>query len=104
MSESELIHVQLDRPTDGDRVRFLEAVRASRTLHAPWVTPPATVAAFNEHLKRLACDDHEGYCVRPHGRSEIAGVINFNNIVRGAFCSARTSVTTRWSHSMALGL
>jgi ribosomal-protein-alanine N-acetyltransferase len=50
------------------------------------VSPPQTDEAFAAYLKRLKKPAYVGYWVRSP-RNELAGVININEIVRGAFCS-----------------
>ncbi|MEJ2130515.1 MAG: GNAT family N-acetyltransferase [Gammaproteobacteria bacterium] len=76
-------HVEL---SDGDE--FLALMRKSRKLHHPWIFPPLSEAAFEHYMARMEGDDNEGLlvCERTYGR--IVGVINLNNIVRGALLSA----------------
>jgi [ribosomal protein S5]-alanine N-acetyltransferase len=76
----------LETPSPQRREEFLQAVARSRTLHRPWVSPPQTGAAFAAYLKRLQQPAYVGYWVRTPA-NELAGVININEIVRGAFCS-----------------
>ena len=73
-------------PTDCDE--FLALMRKSRELHHPWIFPPLTETAFEQYVARMDRDDNEGMliCERSYGR--IVGVINFNNIVRGALLGA----------------
>ncbi len=78
-----LRHVAL---TDCDE--FLALMHKSRELHHPWIFPPLSNSAFEQYVERMERDDHEGLlvCERSYGR--IIGVINLNNIVRGALLSA----------------
>jgi ribosomal-protein-alanine N-acetyltransferase len=84
--------VQLRRPTPADADEFIALMRASRHLHVPWIYPPATPGAFAQYLDRLDADDHYGFllCTREPGRGDvdtrapIVGVVNINNVVRGA--------------------
>jgi ribosomal-protein-alanine N-acetyltransferase len=80
--------VFLRAPTLDDRKEFLNLVSASRRLHHPWVTPPATPAQFRTYVERMSEPGNVGFlvCVRPSGR--IVGVINVSNIVMGVFRSA----------------
>jgi ribosomal-protein-alanine N-acetyltransferase len=80
--------VLLRPPGPDDEVEFLAFVRASRRLHRPWVTPPDDAAGFRAYLDRLAGDQHRGFLVCRRGDEAIVGVINVNNIVRGAWRSA----------------
>ena len=76
----------LEKPSNRRRAEFLAAVKKSKRLHAPWVSPPQTPEAFEPYLKRVRGKAHLGYWVITEDR-ELAGVINVGEIVRGAFCS-----------------
>jgi [ribosomal protein S5]-alanine N-acetyltransferase len=80
--------VRIRPPTPADGPAFLCAVRRSRSLHRPWVSPPDTPKAFARYLKRLSSDSHRGFLVLSHRTGELVGVINVNNLIRGAFQSA----------------
>ena len=70
---------------------FLAAVRASRALHRPWVSPPATPEQFTAWLQRMQAPGNCGLLVMRHGPAgmqELAGMINITNMVMGPFCSA----------------
>src|SRR5215211_6743863 len=79
-------HPILERPSSRRQDEFLAAVARSRKLHRHWAAPPTTVIAFRDHLKRLQSEQHIGHWVCTED-GELAGVININEIVRGAFCS-----------------
>lgn len=84
--------IALARPTVRHEAAFLAAVRASRALHAGFVVPPTTPAAYREYLARFA-SRRAGvrnlgfFAVRRDDRA-VAGVLNLSEIVRGAFESA----------------
>lgn len=78
-------HVSLHAPCEGDAAEYLDAVAASRALHGPWVSPPATCEAFTAYIERVRTPTHAGFFVRAEGR--LVGVVNINNIVMGAFRS-----------------
>ncbi len=80
--------VGLEKPAPHRLTAFLEAVRRSRALHTPWVSPPSTPAAYQAYLRRLRDDRHLGYLVRMRGSDALVGVVNVSEIVRGAFRSA----------------
>jgi len=80
--------VTLERPALRHQPEFLRLVRRSRALHRPWVSPPATPAAYRAYLLKLRQPTHAGFFVRTASSVEIAGVINLNEIVRGALQSA----------------
>jgi [ribosomal protein S5]-alanine N-acetyltransferase len=72
-----------------DEDEFIEAVRASRSLHHPWLDPPDTHQRFVALLERLRRDDQEAYLVRHAcGCGGLVGYVSVGNIVRGAFQSA----------------
>lgn len=76
----------LERPSLRRRDEFLAAAARSRRLHGPWASPPRTAEALAEHLRRFRRPSHIGYWVCT-AQGELAGVININEILRGAFCS-----------------
>src|SRR5262245_25794909 len=78
----------LERPGVRHQSEFLRLVHRSRALHRPWVSPPATPDAYRAYLRRLRPPTHAGFLVRVAPSGEIAGVINLNEIVRGALQSA----------------
>jgi [ribosomal protein S5]-alanine N-acetyltransferase len=80
--------VLIRAPRARDERAFLEAVRRSRRLHRPWVSPPATPRAFREYLRHVRRPSSEGFLVCVAATGEIAGVVNVTEIVRGCFQSA----------------
>ncbi len=79
--------IRLESPTLSHSGEFLASVAASRDLHAPWASPPASPAAFRAYLDRVSGPRDIGYLVRArHGG--LAGAINISEIVRGVFKSA----------------
>jgi [ribosomal protein S5]-alanine N-acetyltransferase len=74
--------------TRDDRDAFIELMRASRSLHEPWISPPLTTRAFEGYFTRMSRNDHEGLLVCRGVDGVIVGVINLNNIVRGSFLNA----------------
>lgn len=74
------------RPVEpADEAEFLAAVRASRRLHRPWVSPPADAKAFANYLARFDGSAHHGFVVVSQG--QLAGAIHVTNIIMGAFRS-----------------
>jgi [ribosomal protein S5]-alanine N-acetyltransferase len=68
---------------------FLAAVRCSRALHGSWITPKAkTQKEFANYLKRFSSGHHHGFLVIHRHSGDIVGVININDVIRGAFQSA----------------
>ena len=82
------MRVELRTASRRDEGEFLRLVRLSRALHRPWVSPPSTPSLFRAYLRRLRDDSHAGFLVCLTASGEIAGVVNLNEIVRGALHSA----------------
>lgn len=80
--------VIIKAPVRDDLPVFLAAVRRSRSLHHPWVSPPSTPAAFAAYLKRLSSDSHHGFLIVAKSTGDLVGVINLSNLIRGAFQNA----------------
>lgn len=71
-----------------DVEEFVGAVRASRTLHHPWVDLADTPDRFAALLARFATSDHFGYTLRHDRCGRLAGYVSIGNVVRGALQSA----------------
>ncbi|RNG34048.1 GNAT family N-acetyltransferase [Streptomyces botrytidirepellens] len=72
-----------------DGAEFVRLARQSVSFHRPWLTLPTTDEAYEGFIAQLEREDRRGFlvCVRETGA--LAGFININNIVRGAFqCGA----------------
>jgi [ribosomal protein S5]-alanine N-acetyltransferase len=93
----------LIRPfTQADAEEFTDRARESRDLHHPWLFPPVDIRAYTAYADRLIDDPTRvGFLVCEREDAEdagdavseaaggIAGFININNIVMGAFrCGA----------------
>lgn len=92
--------VQLRRPTWGDREAFLEATRASRTLHRPWVTPPTTEVAYRRWLEQLRQGNHERLLAWHREDDAVAGYFGINEIVLGSF---RCAYLGYWANADYVG-
>ncbi|MFD7298927.1 GNAT family N-acetyltransferase [Streptomyces sp. NPDC059897] len=83
-----------------DVAEFTARARESVELHRPWLFPPTGATAYTEYAGRLIADpDRHGFLVHERdggasgtrtGRTgALAGFININNVVLGAFrCGA----------------
>jgi ribosomal-protein-alanine N-acetyltransferase len=80
--------VSIAPPTEHDGVEFVQAVRASRELHAPWIDTADTPERYADYLARTALHDHVLYLVRHDDCGGLVGFINLNSIVLGSFRSA----------------
>ena len=74
-------------PAARDRAEFLALVRESRALHRGWVSPPDDDAGFEAYCRRARTDRHAGFLVRRAEDGALVGMVNVNEIVRGAFQS-----------------
>ena len=75
-------------PIAADARDFLKQVRRSHGLHRPWVTAPATVAAFRDYLKVINAPANRAFLICRRDDDAMVGVVNVTNIVMGNFRSA----------------
>jgi ribosomal-protein-alanine N-acetyltransferase len=69
-----------------DAEEFTARVRESRQLHRPWLAPPDTTQKFHAYARTLIDDPTRvGFLVHTLDDDRIAGFVNINNIVEGAF-------------------
>jgi len=73
-----------------DGAEFTARARESKDLHHPWLFPPDSPSAYTAYADRLIEDRSKaGFLVCEVDGGGIAGFININNIVEGAFqCGA----------------
>lgn len=74
-----------------DGPEFIAAAAASKRLHAAWVHPPLTAAAFRARVQRLQPPDHYAFAIRQRASGVLVGYADVTNVVRGAFLSAYLS-------------
>ncbi|MXZ44519.1 MAG: GNAT family N-acetyltransferase [Gammaproteobacteria bacterium] len=74
-----------------DRKKIVRLACNSTSLHHPWIETPTSNALFNQYLDRIRGKNATGSAVCLKRNDEIIGVINLNEIVLGAFRSARVS-------------
>jgi ribosomal-protein-alanine N-acetyltransferase len=84
------VHLRL--PRRADQRSFIAQAKRSRSLHRGWVHAPETPSAYAAYVARYnpsgAMPRHIGFLVVRNEDDTLAGVINFSEIVRGAFHSA----------------
>ena len=80
--------VYLRHVRESDRSEFVELMRVSQHLHAPWISPPINSATYTQYMARTQTADHEGFVIGRYADDQIVGVINLNNVVRGSFLNA----------------
>jgi [ribosomal protein S5]-alanine N-acetyltransferase len=81
------MHIRLTAPSTKFETEFLAAVRHSRKLHRPWVSPPETPVEFHSYLRAKQGPSSISYFVWSEAGA-LVGVINLSEIVRGQFQSA----------------
>ncbi len=81
-------HVHLRRPTARDRDRFIERVKASRSLHGSWVHAPGDAASYAALLRRAHTPTDERVLVCRNEDGVIVGTYHLSQIVRGPFRNA----------------
>lgn len=69
----------------GDEGEFLDLVRASASLHHPWMSLPATPEDFQAYIRRYEQPGGESLLVCVRSTGAIAGMVNINSIIRGRF-------------------
>jgi len=80
--------VHLRRPTARDRDRFIELVKASRTLHASWVHAPRDAASYAALIRRAHTPTDERVLVCRNEDGDITGTYHLSQIIRGPFRNA----------------
>ncbi|MEV5882082.1 GNAT family protein [Streptomyces sp. NPDC052020] len=90
--------------THEDGAEFTARARESRDLHRPWLFPPDDAAAYAAYAGRLIEDpDKAGFLVCEKDDGSLAGFININNIVHGAFRSGALGYGA-FAHAAGRGL
>jgi ribosomal-protein-alanine N-acetyltransferase len=90
--------------THEDGAEFTARVRESEDLHHPWLFPPATAEAYTAYARRLIEDPTKaGFLVCEKHDGAIAGFVNINNIVEGAFQSGAVGYGA-FAHAAGRGL
>ena len=69
-------------------MELIGANRDSRAHHLPWVEPFTDDSGFDAWFARCLSGPHVGLVARETATARIAGVVNINDIVLGAFHSA----------------
>lgn len=102
LAEGPRVGIRHFAPEDG--AEFTARVRESGKLHHPWLFPPATPEAYATYAGRLNEDPTKaGFLICEKDGGAIAGYININNIVRGAFLSGALGYGA-FAHAAGRGL
>ena len=75
-------------PNKADEIEFITLMKGSKFFHQPWVAPPTDSDSFNHYLEKISGDTKKGFLVCLKDSEKIAGVVNLNEITRGALQSA----------------
>ncbi|MER7955129.1 GNAT family protein [Streptomyces sp. NPDC096030] len=88
-----------------DAEEFTARARESRELHRPWLFPPDRPETFAAYARAMTDDPaRAGFLVCDReARGGIAGFVNINNIVRGAFLSGALGYGA-FAHAAGRGL
>ena len=81
-----------------DRQKIVRLALTSKALHHPWIETPTSNSLFNQYIDRIKSKNATGMAVCFKHNDEIVGVINLNEIVLGAFRSARVSYYVSYEH------
>lgn len=81
------VNIWIREPKLEDENAFIEAMQRSKTLHHPWVKAPQTHEEFNAYLQRSKQENQKCFLVCDQA-SNIIGVFNISEIVRGFFQNA----------------
>jgi ribosomal-protein-alanine N-acetyltransferase len=79
--------VRIHAPSARDRDEVLDVVRRSRALHRGFMNPGETHGDWAAYLRRQRSGRHAGFLVRRLEDDAFVGLVNVNEIVRGAFQS-----------------
>ena len=80
--------VVLRHPVEDDRTEFVERLRASGSLHDPWLEPAEPGPWFERLLARNRTETDRSLLVCDADEGSIAGVMNLSQIVMGPFRNA----------------
>jgi ribosomal-protein-alanine N-acetyltransferase len=80
--------VVLRTPTAADQDEFIAAMRASRSVHRPWVYMPETPERYVAYLARVQVPRYEPFLACRTHDGAIVGFLNLSEIVRGGFKNA----------------
>ncbi|MET7378641.1 GNAT family protein [Streptomyces sp. NPDC005526] len=102
LAEGPRVGIRPFTPEDG--TEFVARVRESKDLHRPWLFPPDTARAYAAYAGRLIEDPaRAGFLVCEKDGGGIAGFVNINNIVEGAFQSGALGYGA-FAHAAGRGL
>jgi ribosomal-protein-alanine N-acetyltransferase len=83
-----MARVVLRPPTMADQDEFVARMRASRSVHRPWIYMPETPERYVAYLARVDDARSAPYLACRKQDGAIVGFLNISEIVRGGFKSA----------------
>jgi ribosomal-protein-alanine N-acetyltransferase len=83
-----MARVVLRPPTAADQDDFIARMRASRSLHRPWLYMPETPDRYQAYLERVVDPRAAPFLACRLEDGAIVGFLNISEIVRGGFKSA----------------
>jgi [ribosomal protein S5]-alanine N-acetyltransferase len=78
--------VTIQAPAKKMQAQFLAYANQNQEFHAPWVSAPKNEAEFDGYFERYDGKEHASFWIMRG--TDIAGVVNLNNIIRGKFQNA----------------
>ncbi len=99
LAKTACMDVVLSAPSASDAAQFIGAVRASRSLHRPWLDLPDTPGRYAAYLDRADREDQANYLIRHRACGGLVGVVNVSNIVRGGLQSGYLGYGAFASHA-----
>jgi ribosomal-protein-alanine N-acetyltransferase len=94
------VPVELRRVRRADAPELIAANRANAAYHSPWVSTFIDPAAFDQWFARQVTGRNVALIARDGATGDLAGVINFNEIVMGVF---RSSYLGYWGYAATAG-
>ncbi|WP_158820342.1 GNAT family N-acetyltransferase [Granulicella sp. S156] len=88
MIDENISRVSVAPASEADAEELIRANLCSQSLHLPWVKSFTDHQGFDAWMQRLASPTHLGFVVREQNDNSIVGIVNLNEIVRGAFHNA----------------
>jgi len=80
--------VAVRTPTLADQDEFIARMRASRSLHRPWISMPETRETYAAYVARTEDPRFEPFIACRLEDGAIVGFLNISEIIRGGFKSA----------------
>jgi [ribosomal protein S5]-alanine N-acetyltransferase len=80
--------VYVRSPSLDDCEEFIAGMRASHSLHAPWISMPTTLQEYEAYLTHASGERNPFYLACRREDDRVMGFLNISEIIRGRFQSA----------------